>query len=219
MERNLFRTHTSDLSDDELRLLDVLFRGAGPLSSLRRANFADTWNQPYHQLDDDELVRNVVSLCDRGVLSTELHHEQTYVRFTERGAKLWSDERHPLWDRYAFDRYGMTASGKQYATVVTTTPATRDDILRLGGVCGNWQLNDSRLRKFEIRRHTLIPWRTFPRLFVAIVVDLKDEYAFGSEQWRQWSAVFEDRRSWWRDVFELQKFLPSETSGGLANDA
>lgn len=211
MQRYPFRTSATDLSQDELRLLDVLFNCAATLSSLRRECFRATWNQPTHNLDDAELQLTVGRLCDRGILVAQCHGDNDYVRLSENGGKLWSLERCPIWETYATERYGETISGKLFVTSVTTSPSTRDDFLRLGGPGATWQFDDARVRRFEIEKHTLIPWRRFPRLFVAVVMNIADDYPIDPVAHLQKLVALEQLRTWWRNVFELQKFLPPST--------
>jgi hypothetical protein len=96
METVLFRTNATDLSDDELRLLDVQFDAAVPLRCLRRGRFEVTWNQPSHELDDAALDTTIRRMCDWGVLATEQLLDETFVLLTNRGGELWSDERCPV---------------------------------------------------------------------------------------------------------------------------
>jgi hypothetical protein len=211
MERTLFRTNASDLSDDELRLLDVQFGAAVPLCCLPRQRFTATFNQPCHALDDDALRRAVGRLCGLGILETERHRDETYVRLTNRGGELWSGERCPIWERYATEHYGETISGKQFATVKAISETTCEDFVRLGGP--GWDISHdmshTRVRMFAIRRHTLIYWRPFPNLFAAVVMNLKDGPCPVDPEWRRRLLEREHHRTWWRNVFELQKFVPS----------
>jgi hypothetical protein len=205
MERLLFRTNASVLSGDELRLLDVQFDSVVPLRFLFRKWFTAIFNQPCHPLDDDAVYRTVDRLRDCGILETEQIREETCVRLTNRGGELWSEERCPIWERYVTDRLGTTNSGKQFTTIVATSRSTCENFVRLGGSCGD--MRGSRVRMFEIRRHALIYWRNFPRLFAAMVMNVEDPSYL---DWRPRLLELEQQRTWWRDVFELQKFLPAK---------
>jgi hypothetical protein len=200
-------SHTSvtDLSQDELRLLDVLFDCCAPISCLYREQFVATWNSRPHNLDDIALQNTVEALCDRRILSRRRSNGVNYVGMTEYGGRLWSSERCPAWERYASERYGQTISGKPFVTIVATAAAIRDDLLRLCGPGGSWQLDKARIRLFEIARHTLIPWRSFPSLFVGVVVDFGDETDWATL--KSGSKMHEEGRTWWRNTRELQKFV------------
>jgi len=78
-----FRTAATDLSEDELRLLDVQFDAAAPVRSLRRKYFLATFNSQSHDLDDAELRKTISRLCERGILCRERHNGIEYVRMTE----------------------------------------------------------------------------------------------------------------------------------------
>jgi hypothetical protein len=207
MQKLPFRTNNTDLSQNELLLLDILFRGAAQLRSLRREHFRATWNWHGHNLDDAELNLTIGRLCGRGILDTERAGDTTYVRLTQNGGRFWSLERCPVWERYATEGYDETISGKPFVTVIATSASIRDDFLALGGPGGTWRLNNSRVRRFEIRRHALIPWHPFSRLFVAVVMNLDDDRSIAPAAYRQHLLAHEQRRTWWRSVFELQKFL------------
>jgi hypothetical protein len=71
-----------------------------------------------------------------------------------------------------------------------------------------WDTSIARVRMFAIRRHNLIYWRAFPSQFAAVVMNLEVSYSVDPD-WRQHWLEYEHRRTWWRNVFELQKFLPS----------
>jgi hypothetical protein len=181
MGKVLFRTNATDLSDDELRLLDVQFDAAVPLRCLRSGRFEETWNQPSHDLDDAALDTTIRRMCDRGVLETEQLFDETFVLLTNRGGELWSDERCPVWDRYATERYNETKSGRYYATVVAASESTCEDFVDLG--IPPWDMSNARVRMFAIRRHNLIYWRAFPSQFAAVVMNLEVSYSVDPD-WR-----------------------------------
>lgn len=213
MRRLPFRTNATDLSQGELFLFDILFKYRTRIDSLRRASFSTTFNSHSHDLDDSELELTLARLRDRGLVVEECHSETRCIRLTERGGELWSLERCPVWEMYASEHYDETISGKPFVTVVATAASTRDDFLRLKGPGGAWQLEDCRVRNFEIDRHELLTWRSFRRLFVAVAMNFDNDHYVTPTEFQQIYAVLEEQRTWWRNVFELQKFLPAARVG------
>jgi hypothetical protein len=122
-----------------------------------------------------------------------------YYSLTPHGGKLWEAERTPIWDRYATERYGEDASGRQTVSICALSANIRDDFWRIGNEARMWGNDVGRVRFWAISRHVLIPWKNFPRIYVAVALI----------RWCcdcDWS-IYESRRTWWRNVEELQKFL------------
>src|SRR3954469_12587919 len=93
MQTPLYRSHVTDLSENELLLLDVLFSCNSSFECLSHENFKERWNCRSHNLDDTELHSTLHRLCDRGILDTDRHAGVPYFRMTENGGHLWSLER------------------------------------------------------------------------------------------------------------------------------
>jgi hypothetical protein len=205
MQKRLFRTNTANLSPDELLILDVLFDGDAPVRSLRRDSFELTFNSQCHALDDNQLRSTLHRLIDEYILFTSEDDGISRVGLTKYGGSLWALERCPIWEKYAIERYGETVSGRPFITICTTSPSILDDILRIGGPGRPWRADTARVRKYEITRHNLIYWHPFPRAYVAVVMN-----AVSDEQNDTWEnmRIREDFRTWWRNVREMQKFMP-----------
>jgi hypothetical protein len=205
MQHNLKRTHATSLSDDELILLDVIFDGPAPLRMLRQSMFWDYWNRQPHNLDDHQLRDTLDLFCEARILVSELFTWRNETRpcygLTPHGGELWESERTPVWDRYATDRYlcGPESSGRQTMSICALSANIRDDFWQIGGKTGMWSSDVGRVRFWQISRHVLIPWKSFPRIFVAIA-KIRECHEC------DW-ALYETRRTWWRTVEELQKFL------------
>ena len=206
MQNDLRRTHVTPLSDDELILLNVMFDCAVPLRMLQQSVFTDHWNRPSHKLNDDQLCDTMNRFCEANSLASEpdTWRDETclYYSFTPHGGELWEAERTPVWDRYAMDQYGgrTDSSGRQTLLIRALSATIRDDLWRISGEVGMWSSDIGRVRFWQISRHVLIPWKTFPRIYVA-VGKIRDECR------RCDLSLYESRRTWWRDVEELQKFL------------
>jgi hypothetical protein len=203
MQHDLRRTHATSLSDDELIILDVMFDCRPPLRLLRRSVFRNQWNLCSHNLDDEQLRDTIDRFCEAGILASEsaARGEGTclYYGLTPHGGELWEAERTPIWDRYATERYGGDASGRETVSICALSANIRDDFWQIGSEARMWGSDVGRVRFWEISRHVLIPWKNFPRIHVA-VAQIRQCYDC---DWPLYNA----RRTWWRDVEELEKFL------------
>jgi hypothetical protein len=208
MQQKARRTHATPLSDDELILLDVIFYGFAPLRMLRKAVFADQWNYCSHNLDDDQLCETLDRLCQTGILASDSDVGPDgaclYYGLTSHGGALWEAERTPIWGRYLIDaECGCLSSGRRLLSICALSASIRDDYLQVGRDMALWSGDIARARRWQIANHVLIPWRSFPQIHVAVATldDREDECM--NTNWIHYEA----KRTWWRDVMELQKFL------------
>jgi hypothetical protein len=193
MEQSLSRTYATTLTDDELILLDVMFDGGAPFRLLRRNVFQDQWNCHSHNLSDEQLRETLKRLVESGLLKTERRDRRTYFQLTPDGGQKWETERLPVWHRYATDKYGETPLGKPFVTITARSSQSRDDFWRIGCEVGFFAYTNGRIKTSMIKNHVLIPWKTFPSLYVLVAV--LDDW-FASTDWR----AFDARRTWWRVV-------------------
>ena len=139
---------------------------------LRRSAFADHWNRPSHKLDDDQLCDTLSRFCEANVLASEpdTWREETCVLYglTPHGGELWEAERTPVWDRYAMDQYRQERLGRQTMLACALSANVCDDFWRIGGEARMWSSDVGRVRFWKISRHVLIPWKSFPRIYVAV---------------------------------------------------
>ena len=127
-----FRSHASNLTDDELSLLDVMFDGGATPSMLRQCNISAQFNVKPHSLDDASLKETVRKFLRDGIVkpTDHRHRGHRYIRLTERGADLWSLERCPVWDRFCKDRECGYAGDKTIMScLLYTSPSPRDATL------------------------------------------------------------------------------------------
>ena len=213
-----FRTNTTFLTDDELILLDVLFDGAKWKNCLYREVFREQWNLGYsHNLNDDELGSHLRSLCEHGVLESEFDDNGQCFRITVFGGELWSQERLPVWDRFCHDCYTTTSRGRTMMSVVAVSPRIRDEFLDL------FPMYPARRRIATIERHVLISWHPFSKLYVGSATYIEQREWHSIEEYNAYKTMFREhwellkqKRSWWRTVGELQRFVPhngKESSG------
>jgi hypothetical protein len=198
----------TDLSDGELALLDVLLLYRANFYCLRDERFVARFMHSSHGYDDAKLQKVLSSLCQRKVLKFD--RQLNAFSMTELGCDLWSSERCPVWPKFAAERYGEHRSGKETVSIVATATDTLDEILTTGRELGMWQLDRAKVRRTRIRNHKLIAGRQFPILHVAVAVITPcaecEDFLYEDV------SECERRRTWWRNVRELQRLLP--TSGG-----
>jgi hypothetical protein len=171
-------------------------------------HFVERYNNRPHNLDDTALRVTIERMLDRRPVEIDCHNDVIWVGLTQAGGNLWSRERCPVWERYASEHYNETKSGTPFMTVVATSASMLDTFLQFGP---NGELNfeNARVRRLEISSHQLIPWRRFTRLYVGIAMNFERDPSIDSCNWQQHHLAHEERRRWWRNVAELQKFSPS----------
>jgi len=204
-----FRTHSTNLTDDELLILDVMFADSVTFPMLRSCNFVLQFNAQPHSLSDDELKSTLIGFWRRGI--TEVNdlrlRGHRYVTITPMGGRLWEAERQPIWQRYCYDSYPAVIRGRTIMSVKCTTAWVRDDFIRL---CPEYP---ARTKTATINDNGLVHWQGFGKLHVGLAsyaepTEMTPEEFF---QWlprhRAYIELVEQERSWWRTVGELQKFL------------
>ena len=207
MPLNLYRTHKTSLTDDQLLILDVIFDGGAKPSRLRQRYFVEQWNAPSHSLSDEQLKSTIKQWLNDGVLEARPSSHGRYVAMTQSGGHLWASERCPIWDRYCTERYPATIRGRVIMSVTAVAPTIRDDFLRL------WPENPPRVRRAIIRDPGLIAWHPFSNIYVGLASYddepdsmSPDEFNAWLPRRQEWIARVESERTWWRTVRELQKF-------------
>jgi hypothetical protein len=211
MPQTIYRTHATNLSEGELALLDVLFKYRADFRCLKHKGFELLFNHRSHRFDNARLKEVLSDLCRRGVLQFDATN--SVFSMTTEGCELWSLERCPVWERFASERYGQQLSGKETISIVATGADTLDEILTVGSSVGMWGDYFARVRIFQIRNHELLPSRKFPMLHAAVVI-CKPFVHLGHSHDED-VLEYERRRTWWRNVNELQKVLDIQNS---AND-
>ncbi|MEO1527243.1 MAG: hypothetical protein AAFX06_17525 [Planctomycetota bacterium] len=198
------RTGETDLTDDELLLLDMLFDRNARGDQLSSAVYELHMNCGYnHSLDDDQLLETLSSLRSRNVLrligNTSTTETPVYS-LTESGGGLWEQERRPDWRAFVTTlqrELGVFASGSIIAYCVDEQVGRRC----LGAMFSSGMITPAgpiRTRRFENRRG--LPWKMFPKL-VALRCKTLDDIRHGPKP-VEWD-VFESSRCWWRSVDEL----------------
>lgn len=203
-----FRTKATSLTDNELFLLDVLFESGAFARMLRRRGFQEQWNSPSHTLSDVEVKETIKRWKREGVLSVERHPLGPYVKLTPKGGKIWEEERCPDWKRFCKDRYPSSRDGRPIVLVKCVSKEICHDFLRVS------LEKPLQIKTKTVKDRGLINWRTFDKLYVGIAFfddELFEENSLDFEtrqvRLRSYLNNVEENRTWWRTVFELQKFI------------
>jgi hypothetical protein len=212
MASPLFRTHRTSLNDDELILLDVLFKWRISFAALRSANFAVQFNCDSHKLNDAQLSETLDRFCEKGILTMEPPHPEPglkgygeWFEITARGGELWESERTPVWERFVGCHHHEPVPGKARVSLCGPSARICEDSLRTYWDGVVWRRRLGRVRIFQITNHELLPWKSFPTIHVAVGVSGE---AIPFEEFMQRDrSLYESRRSGWSTVGQLQKFV------------
>lgn len=197
-----FRTGATPLTDDELILLDVLFRGwPCPARLLRKRDFLFQWNFGYsHDLDDRQLRATLTGLHDRDLVRPELAVKDVCFVITPAGGELWSRERLPAWDSYFDTSCRITRSGRTTMKVLAFSAELRNRFLDL---CPN---ASAERRRRTVRRGRLIEWRPPRRVYLGAAGYFGTDLSPATDVY--WDRL-ERERIGWQNVRQLQRFLPA----------
>lgn len=205
----LFRTHSTELTEDELLILDVMFEYSVTYPMLRTCNFVPQFNAQPHALDDESLKSTLVSFARRGitVVDDDVFQGDHYISISPKGGEFWASERQPKWERYCTDSYPATIRGRTIMSVKCTTSWVRDDFLRLQPEF------PARTKSATIKDIGLIHWRDFGKLYIGLA-SYAEPRRWTPDEFDQWLPKHldhidrvEKERSWWRTVGELQRFV------------
>lgn len=204
-----YRTNASSLTDGELILLDVLFNAGCGFQQLRDCVFKPQWNLTYsHGLSDLQLLETLKSLVHRAILKSFTVDQREVFEMTPKGGEIWSLERCPDWDRYCRERYSTTSRDRTMMTVIAVSARIRDSFL---DYC---PIPPARRRTTTISDFGLLPWRSFEKLHVGIATYVEqrewsspDEFDKSHKRYKRHQDVIDTKRSWWRFVGELQRFI------------
>lgn len=203
------RSRSTDLTDDELLILDVMFTHSVTYPMLRMGNFVPQFNAQPHTLTDDELRSTLRSFWQRGITEVGDRRFQghRYASITPKGGELWAAERMPNWERYCTESYPAFIRGRVIVSVKCTTPSVRDDFVRL------WPEYPARTKTATINDFGLVHWRNFGKLHIGLASYTEPiewtptEYFEWIQKHKAYLERVEQERSWWRTVGELQKFI------------
>jgi hypothetical protein len=101
-----FRSNSTNLSQDQLLLLDFLTMGPIAIGLLYRDKYPLHMNVPYsHTISDVELPNFLDNMVRDEILAATLDEDQPNAQrygLSFHGGDLWCKERLPVWQRYCF---------------------------------------------------------------------------------------------------------------------
>ena len=209
---NLERTNKTNLSEDELIIFDVLFASNVPIVALKGGDdFSLIFNYCSHNLDIDELVDTINSFVSREFVHLELTAIKrtkriiTFVGLTEKGGKLWEEERGPDWEKYVIDS-SSDENGVWELTISSPSLETAKDFIITSHECKLYELKDP--NNFSIQEmngresNRIVPWKAFNRYF-QIKTKLSEKISVKEKSRIKWD-IYNRRMRWWRNVEELK---------------
>lgn len=203
---SLKRTNETNLSADELLILDVLFDAKERFESLLRENYASWHNLPYsHHLETNVLRDLIHRLVENGIirLHTSGFDDTLFYGLTEAGGKLWEVERVPNWDRYCTDYSTQDETGHWTLSVESPSISTAQSFMDCADHCGLYGFKPDEIRITTLieAQPTTIYWKTFSTVYSISV----PTYALPDTNQVDWNE-YERRRFWWRSLTELANF-------------
>ena len=202
MRKAPLRTHTSDLTDDELILFDFLWDGDAPQHMLYSEAIAVHGNTPYsHSIPDEQLPARFLDLVERGLLRSyaETQHavrsygSEDCFGLTKRGFEAWESERLPDWSRYINDSWVNDC-----LTVAAISAEHGSRFIEICRESGLWDIGEAMPIHSVKTKVSLVEWKTFGEVHYFDIPTTLDGMR-GSVNW----TLYESKRSWWRSVSEL----------------
>lgn len=204
MKRSPRRTFATNLSDDELILLDAMFAGSIEFEGLLPENFREATELDYvHQFSHDELAQVVDAMEGRGVLELlRTVDDELRVGLSGAGGNLWELERTPDWRRYViyFMATDFDTDGNEFWYAEVQSPAfdTAAEFLEAAIECGLFpEANLDLMETQEYLDENLVGWRSFEVVYF-LRVPCGVVEADTPVDW----DLYEEKRTWWTDLME-----------------
>lgn len=193
------RTGTTVLSDDELLLMDFLFRSWVGERFLRREEYPIHMNVRYtHGLDDDALSRTLRRSVDTGIFACEGLQDERRYSLTPQGGAMWEAERKPSWSHYCQSGFRYTPSHGQRVRLFSPELDTIERFLSIAEQTSYYNDLPRRRRHRELSSYSLLPWKIFPTVHVVLLSLPKQPWP-PTTDWKR----MEEGRTWWGHVSEL----------------
>jgi DNA-binding HxlR family transcriptional regulator len=202
----LKRTKETNLSEEELLILDVLFDARDRFESLMKENYATWHNLPYsHNLETNVLRDLINRLVENGILSSHPSDfdGRIFYGLTEAGGKLWEVERVPDWERYCTDYSTEDETGQWMLSVESPAAATAQAFMDCAAHCRLYRFKQDEIRTTTLieEKPSIVYWKTFSTVY-SMSVPMNALMDANQVDWQE----YERSRSWWRTLTELGKF-------------
>ncbi len=205
MKRKPKRSYETDLSDDDLILLDAILVGNFFVEDLFRANFKETTDFDYcHTLSDEAVIKTIDTFAMRKFVILRRNTDNKFsIALNDAGMKVWDDERHPDWDAYCNHQMAIDVDedGNEIWSVTAYSPSLElvDEFMDAAIECH--LLFDVQRDQKKVEHLTDViwwGWVEFPNFYhVTFPCGPIDE-----EVEVNWD-LYEKHRTWWSDPMEL----------------
>lgn len=202
----LKRTNKTNLTDEELLILDVLFDAGDTFESLQKENYASWHNLPYsHHLEAGRLRDLINKLLHNGMLKayTMDQSNKVFYALTEAGGKQWEVERAPDWERYCMDSSKEDENSNWIVFIESPSSTTAKAFVDWVMSCHFYEFKQEEMKTITLidEKLSTVYWRTFPTVCSISAAT----YASPEINKVDW-AEYESKRTWWRSLTELAKF-------------
>ena len=210
------RTEKTSLSNDELIILDFLaFVGPTTLRVLSSEEYPWHMNTHYtHSISKNDIAVRIENMRKSGFVNIhDVPHGDLvkwnskkecvmYYSITSFGGKQWELERNPVWSRYCVCSQENICNDDEENTLafycVDKEVGRKCAEITLQANLYHFPLN--KLKVSPAPPGSLLTWKTFPQEFVWTVQPYLETLDFDQE-------VYNQNRSWWSTLEELQRFL------------
>ena len=206
VESHLKRTNKTNLIDEELLVLDVLFDSSDIFESLVKENYGSWHNLPYSHGVETGILRDLVDkLIGDGIVTSQTSSpgNKVFYALTEAGGKLWEAERAPDWERYCTYSSTPEENGNWILVVESPSIATAKAFVDCADRCRLYGFNQDEIRVTTSIEKSLstVYWMVFPTVCSMSVT----MYPLPNITLADWNE-YENRRIWWSSLTALQKF-------------
>jgi hypothetical protein len=202
----LKRSHKTNLIDEELLILDVLFDASDIFESFVKENYASWHNLPYsHDQETGPLRELIEKLISDSIIKihTSADDSKVFYALTETGGKLWEAERVPDWGRYCTDSSTVDEKENWILSVESPSIITARAFVDCANDCFLYRFNqaDNRTTTLSEGKISTVDWRAFSTVCSVSV----PSYPLSNPHPVDWNE-YERKRTWWRNLTELAKF-------------
>jgi predicted transcriptional regulator len=206
IESYLKRTNKTNLLDEELLILDILFNSNDAFESLVKENYASWHNLRYsHNLDGGTLREMIEKLIDHGIIRSHTSGpgNQEFYALTEGGGKWWEAERAPDWQRYCTDSSTVDENGTWTLLVESPSILTAKAFMVCAIDCCLYRFNREETSTTILigANISTVAWKSFQTV-CSISVTTDPILETHQLDWNE----YENKRLWWRNLSELEKF-------------
>lgn len=200
------RARVSDLTNRELILLDFMFETPAPRPMLEDDVFPIHHNTTYsHGFNTQELSNVLNRFVNQGLIFAEgviYRGKQTQsFGLTATGGKLWEAERSPIWKRFVGDCQVMSKQeGKWETKVHSYSEGALAACIKYYIETGFLGKPISKLEYMQTTSYAFIYWKEKSTVYGCHYL-AKDNRETEEVDWDE----YEQSRTWWRNVRELQK--------------